>query len=124
MIAEVRTLTVAISFANHFELGLTCCLALVLFAQGVWFNTHGLPSGVCVFEIRVLEGYGARWYITNNKANTGGVVSGKSESSSRVSASCVVKSRVEELFEENLEVSFRGFLEPHQKEGHAKKWRH
>ena len=96
--------------------------------EGVWFNTHGLPNGVCVFEIRVIEGYGARWYITKKDPKGGDA----NETSPVLSGShngpgaegCLVKARIANLFSENLEVAFRGFLEPHAKDGHENKWRH
>ncbi|OQS04574.1 COP9 signalosome complex subunit 1 [Thraustotheca clavata] len=35
----------------------------------VWINTHGLPNGPVVFEIRQQDGYGARWGCTRGEIN-------------------------------------------------------
>ncbi|KAL3930384.1 MAG: hypothetical protein SGBAC_011787 [Bacillariaceae sp.] len=68
-------------------------ILLRLFDTAIWINRHrfvGLGEGAVAIEIRVLEGYGARW-VLNTIDNA---------------------------------VTFRGFLEPQMKDGHANKWRH
>ena len=36
---------------------------LRIISQCVWMNTHMLPHNLAIFEIRVQEGYGARWTL-------------------------------------------------------------
>lgn len=68
-----------------------------LLREANWSNCHMLPHGLAALEIRVPQGYGARWTqsipptpIRNAKGT----------------------------------VLFRGFLEPADPDGHAKGWRH
>mmetsp|Transcript_27864 Transcript_27864/g.42665 ORF Transcript_27864/g.42665 Transcript_27864/m.42665 type:complete len:434 (+) Transcript_27864:60-1361(+) len=78
-----------------------------MISNAVWMNCH-VFGGVSepVLEIRVKEGYGARW-----SADWGRSGSGDAEhDSSRCGRP--------------LHVTFRGFLEPHMKDGFEKQWRH
>ena len=65
-----------------------------ILSEAVWMNCHVLPHDVFVFEVRVREGYGARWAMVGNRASFGN------------------------------EVQFRGFLEPQDPHGHENGWRH
>jgi len=70
-----------------------------LLSTCVWINLHrfaGLPEGNLVLEIRQIEGYGARWLISNALQD--------------VTDQC--------------NVQFRGFLEPQVPDGHEMRWRH
>eukprot|EP00736_Rhodelphis_marinus_P005327 Rmarinus@m.29138 len=60
----------------------------------VWMNFHTLPHAVYAFEVRLEEGYGARW-VLNDVEN-------------QAAAECM----------------FRGFLEPQMANGHEVGWRH
>ena len=65
-----------------------------------WMNLHMLPHGKPTFEIRVDEGYGARWAY-EPVAGDGGGGDG-----------------------DPWKLSFRGFLEPQCEDGHENRWRH
>ncbi|KAJ9451829.1 hypothetical protein DIPPA_15088 [Diplonema papillatum] len=72
--------------------------ALRFLLRAAWMNLHMLPHGKPTFEIRVAEGYGARWWFEQSIAD------GEPASAS--------------------ELHFRGFLEPQSEEGHENRWRH
>ena len=68
-----------------------------------WVNLHMLPHGIPTYEVRLASGYGVRWSlhqrpVTNTDDETPEAL--------------------------KWEVKFRGFLEPHQENGHEEKWRH
>jgi hypothetical protein len=65
-----------------------------LLQSASWMNIHTLPHRVLAYELRVPEGYGARWTVAD-KPDSGATV-----------------------------VSFRGFLEPPDPDGHAHGWLH
>lgn len=74
-----------------------------LFDNCVWINIHqmgGTNESEFIIEIRVKEGYGARWICQqiNNKQNSG-------------------------EFQE-LDIKFRGFVEPMMINGHEVGWKH
>jgi hypothetical protein len=65
-----------------------------------WINAYFLPHDIPCFELRTEQGYGARWvYLRGNP-----------------------KEKCEN--ELSNQVVFRGFLEPHNKEGHKTGWKH
>lgn len=75
--------------------------------DAIWMNIHVFGGvDVPVLEIRVKEGYGARWSVKNSCSqisdNDGGSTG----------------------HEIQRDVIFRGFLEPHMSDGFEKKWRH
>uniref|UniRef100_A0A0G4HW25 Uncharacterized protein n=1 Tax=Chromera velia CCMP2878 TaxID=1169474 RepID=A0A0G4HW25_9ALVE len=87
-----------------------------------WMNFHRLPDGNEVFEVRNLEGYGARWAFPPAFADPSPSPSSASYSSSSSSSSAEsVDASVVQLSSNCL---FRGFLEPHRDGGHEDKWRH
>ena len=64
----------------------------------IWINAHAIPHDIPVFEIRNIEGYGARWmFYRGSKDKHDGNDNG---------------------------IEFRGFLEPPDPEGHVKGWKH
>lgn len=67
-----------------------------LLNSAVWVNLHQIVHGTRLVEVRVKEGYGARWALD--------IALPGSEKSSAI--------------------EFRGFLEPHVDGGHEKGWRH
>ena len=79
--------------------------ALTLFWRIVegatWRNLHWLPHQVLVYEMRVEEGYGMRWYQDQGRGGVGGVVE-----------------------VEDIPWTFRGFVEPMMEGGHEVGWRH
>jgi hypothetical protein len=85
--------------------------------NAIWINIHkfgGLQEGQMTVEIRVVEGYGARWII--EKMPTTG-----DENISGSDAAAAAKSVDEHSAHK---VAFRGFLEPEASNGHDQKWRH
>ena len=81
-----------------------------MICDAVWINVHVFGGvNVPILEIRVKEGYGARWSVGNSHDqasdqddNDGACISNKTQK----------------------EITFRGFLEPHMSDGFEKKWRH
>jgi hypothetical protein len=71
-----------------------------------WRNVYMLPHNVVTFEVRVSEGYGARWVYNNSAASQ----TTKSDSASPM--------------DRHVSVLFRGFLEPHDPNGHECGWQH
>ena len=76
-----------------------------ILANPAWVNLHMLPHGKPTYEVRIAEGYGARWSFeprpeTEEERDADAPECGK------------------------WEVKFRGFLEPQQEDGHDNKWRH
>jgi hypothetical protein len=69
-----------------------------LLEQAVWANTHELPGGVLVHEVRNSQGYGARWIMEPGYYYS--TVPAPSH------------------------LHFRGFLEPQATDGHLTRWRH
>lgn len=68
-----------------------------LIKKATWMNLHsfgGLNDDDFAFEIRVAEGYGARWIVNDSSTNT------------------------------SQRLRFRGFLEPQMEDGHEKGWKH
>eukprot|EP00744_Colponema_vietnamica_P010488 GILI01014818.1.p1 GENE.GILI01014818.1~~GILI01014818.1.p1 ORF type:complete len:329 (+),score=18.30 GILI01014818.1:35-988(+) len=65
-----------------------------------WRNFHVLPHGFVVYEVRVPEGYGARWQLDTNQLTS---------ADTPLSPDAF---------------TFRGFLEPHDLQGHANAWQH
>jgi hypothetical protein len=74
-----------------------------------WANVHLLPHDIVTYELRCEAGYGARWVIIPQPVESSSVDGEVAEVASG------------EVF---TTVEFRGFLEPHDEEGHAKGWRH
>lgn len=71
-----------------------------LLRDAVWVNIHEFGgSAEPVLEVRVEEGYGARWSLGDDFVN---------DAANKV----------------NEAVVFRGFLEPQMEDGHTRKWRH
>jgi len=70
-------------------------LLLGLMREAVWINWYQLPHGVCAYEIRDSEGYGARWSFSF--------------------PGCA---------EETGALHFRGLLEPPMPDGHERGWVH
>ena len=70
-----------------------------LIKKATWMNLHsfgGLNDGDLAFEIRVAEGYGARWIVNDDSSSTNA----------------------------RQRLRFRGFLEPQMEDGHEKGWKH
>ncbi|KAG0695070.1 hypothetical protein DFH29DRAFT_956854 [Suillus ampliporus] len=78
--------------------------ALALFERVVdnstWRNLHWLPHQVLVYEVRVAEGYGMRWFQDRSVLERGDVVS------------------------KLPPWTFRGFVEPMMENGHEVGWKH
>jgi hypothetical protein len=73
-----------------------------ILCDAVWRNVHMLPHDQVTFEVRCAKGYGARWVAAPVTASVDGaaVPTGQHD------------------------VTFRGFLEPQDADGHAKGWHH
>ncbi|KAJ3336150.1 hypothetical protein HDU93_003579 [Gonapodya sp. JEL0774] len=77
-----------------------CRVLAKIIAGAVWINIHRLPHEIRVFEVRTMEGYGARWYVEKRSAE------------------------MDEFGHDGdeFEVTFRGFLEPQMEDGHEVGW--
>ena len=93
-----------------------------------WINIHSFSGREYekdgpILEIRVAEGYGARWTATNNnywtKTTTATTIAGFSSSRNDNS-----DNNSNEGGSGDGVLQFRGFLEPQMEDGHEKKWRH
>lgn len=84
---------------------LACKVLAEILGRPGWLNVHQLPHDVRVFEVRVGEGYGARWYLEPDEREDAGDDGGDGGGKGR-------------------KVVFRGFLEPAMEGGHEKGWRH
>jgi hypothetical protein len=94
----------------------------------VWVNTHLLPHSEAVVEVRVVEGYGARWALPLAPAHASsrtmaaappGRLSPPPASDGGLGAPCPSATG-----RPVHAVAFRGFLEPVMPGGHAQGWRH
>jgi len=93
-----------------------------LLRDAVWMNVHQFGGTVePVLEVRVQEGYGARWSLGSN---TSASSNSKHDPDDGIAGNCV--DPVDEVDKKNKDqtVVFRGFLEPQMEDGHALKWRH
>jgi hypothetical protein len=87
------------------QMGLAA-LARVL-RECAWANIHLLPHDIVTYELRCSGGYGARWVMQLPSAadGDGDAVVGLTEGAAPA-------------------VTFRGFLEPQDPDGHSKGWHH
>ncbi|CAG8515701.1 2799_t:CDS:2 [Dentiscutata erythropus] len=86
-------------------------LAKIL-TNAAWINLHSLPHDTRVFEVRNLDGYGARWEIYEPQYQQ---LQSQMDSSSTANS---IKGN------DGTNIMFRGFLEPQMKDGHSKGWIH
>ena len=110
-----------------------------LLEHAVWINLHTQSGGLELMELRVPEGYGARWAILHQDPQgcqegewgaltelrgVGGVGSAEAGGASveEPSAASGLSAMLSEGFFRRYE--FRGFLEPHMSDGWEKGWRH
>ncbi|KAG4095932.1 hypothetical protein H8356DRAFT_1684702 [Neocallimastix lanati (nom. inval.)] len=83
-----------------------------------WINIHKLPHDINVYEIRNIQGYGARWYFTLD-FNTLDPIMDK-ENDIDINKLKIIPDK--QSIKYNIE--FRGFLEPQDIHGHENRWRH
>ncbi|KAI9202544.1 uncharacterized protein BJ171DRAFT_513383 [Polychytrium aggregatum] len=104
-----------------------------IFSEAVWFNIHALPHNIRVYEIRTLQGYGARWYLTEeplppaDDPEPGTDPDPDAAAPDRIDAPA--KARPESLgaklrISGTMAIEFRGFLEPFMENGHEVGWVH
>eukprot|EP00760_Papus_ankaliazontas_P032311 PhM_4_TR5743/c0_g1_i1/m.103607 len=117
-----------------------CRLALEKLRQiisgATWRNIHLVPPQQVVFEVRLAEGYGARWHLAADQdapdfvpavvdntffeMDRGTSPSEKDgEHNFNVNEAGTAQEPPVSCF-----ISFRGFLEPMMEDGHALRWRH
>lgn len=88
-----------------------------------WRNFHVLPHGFVVYEIRVPEGYGARWQLDTKPRN----VLPQEDQNDPLQVEAQSDISAEQQSVPNISpdaLTFRGFLEPHDLQGHANAWKH
>lgn len=123
-----------------------------LLSEAVWLNAHCLVGGVTVFEVRTAEGYGARWGMLPVAGTAAGAAAaagqhvddheaagaqqeqeqgpGEGELSRRAQEqeerdkAAAETSGFPERQQQEQQLDFRGFLEPHATDGHERGWRH
>mmetsp|Transcript_32109 Transcript_32109/g.84568 ORF Transcript_32109/g.84568 Transcript_32109/m.84568 type:complete len:85 (+) Transcript_32109:629-883(+) len=78
-----------------------------LLEHAVWVNLHTQSGDLELMELRVPEGYGARWAILRQDQDPQGQPGGGLDSTADL-----------------RRYEFRGFLEPHMSGGWEKGWRH
>ncbi|CAG8586788.1 16297_t:CDS:2 [Cetraspora pellucida] len=88
-------------------------LAKIL-TNAAWINLHSLPHNTRVFEVRNLDGYGARWEIREPQCQ-------QLQSQLQTDSSSTTNSFNSS---DGTNIMFRGFLEPQMKDGHDKGWIH
>jgi len=76
-----------------------------IMTNAAWINLHSLPHNTRVYEIRMAEGYGARWEIYDQVQRG-------------------INIPQQNPTDNSPHTIFRGFLEPQMEDGHAKGWVH
>lgn len=79
----------------------------------VWINLHSMLNAgsvresICILEVRVATGHGARWSWINP-----------------TNIACDPFSSDVAIYDHSPQIQFRGFVEPMSSEGHEMKWMH
>ena len=105
-------------------------ILVTMIQDATWINIHTFSGRDYeidgpVVEIRVSEGYGARWQTVKRAATTTAIPT--TTSNSNTSLVLLPQQRKQTEYNENEQptiLQFRGFLEPQMEDGHEKKWRH
>eukprot|EP00658_Telonema_sp_P-2_P026353 TRINITY_DN20630_c0_g1_i1.p1 TRINITY_DN20630_c0_g1~~TRINITY_DN20630_c0_g1_i1.p1 ORF type:complete len:314 (+),score=34.85 TRINITY_DN20630_c0_g1_i1:162-1103(+) len=91
----------------------------------VWQNIHMLPHGHIAFELRQQGGYGARWCVMNNEATASTTPStAPTPTLTTTTTTSATSTTIPTSVPTTPSLMFRGFLEPHAADGHAKGWTH
>ncbi|KAJ3031340.1 MAPK protein hog1 [Rhizophlyctis rosea] len=90
-----------------------------IFANAGWMNIHSLPHNTRVYEVRTMQGYGARWYITDLPPDTESETTSEEKKKKKTHT---LGAKIPISPTRTLE--FRGFLEPPMEGGHDVGWRH